>query len=104
MLERIYRPNTATQQNAALRKDIIIEQSSISAFACVAVDKSTHDFSHEIGINDDERSRGSAWLLLFVAGQQQSVYRAATAKGIRGNVRRHPHHLCQFRAKNHALI
>ena len=67
-----------------------IEQSSIPAFAC-AVDKSTHDFSHEIGINDDERSRGSTWLLLFVAGHNKA-YRAAIAKGrilYTRNVRRH---------------
>ena len=50
-----------------------IDQSSIPAYACVAVDKSAHDFSHENGMNDDEKSRDSAWLLLFVASQQQSV-------------------------------
>ena len=63
---------TATQRKS-LRHIVNQPSSSILAFACVAVDKSTHDFSHEIRINDDERSRGSAWLLLFVAGQQQSV-------------------------------
>ena len=44
---------------------------SVPAYACVAVD--THDFSHEISMYDDEKSIGSAWLLLFVASQPQSV-------------------------------
>ena len=70
MNARTYHRNTATQRNAALRKD---RTEFIPAYACVAVDKSTHNFAHEIGMNEDEKSRGSAWLLLFVAGQQHSI-------------------------------
>ena len=68
MNARTYRRNTATQRNAALRRD---RTEFVRSLALRLTNQ--HDFSHEIGINDDERSRGSAWLLLFVAGQQQSV-------------------------------
>ena len=54
----------------------------LSSCACA----SPESFSHEIGMNDDEKSRGGActWLHLFVdvAGQQQSVQgRDSTAEG-----------------------